>query len=74
MWQRLEFHNREDSPMRKSDAGMAACGEEALCVFDGFEEDTGLTIELCLSHKLNDRYCRTFNFHFLSSRIDTYGK
>ena len=40
VWRRLQPKNREDGPMHKKDAGMVACGGEALCVFGGFGRDT----------------------------------
>lgn len=39
VWRRLEPKNREDGPMKKSYAGMVACGEETLCVFGGYGDE-----------------------------------
>jgi len=42
VWRRLEPKNREDGPLTdKHEAGMVACGDEALCVFGGYGPDTG---------------------------------
>ena len=42
IWRRLKAKHREGAcPMNKKNAGMVACGGEALCVFGGFGPDTG---------------------------------
>jgi len=42
IWRRLKAKYREGAcPMDKENAGMVACGGEALCVFGGFGRDTG---------------------------------
>ena len=50
VWGRLEPQNREEGPVHKIGARMAACGEEALCVFGGFGLETLFTNELHLFH------------------------
>ena len=41
IWRRLEPRDKEDGPMDKENAGMVACGDEALCIFGGHGPDTG---------------------------------
>ena len=42
IWRRLKAKYREGAcPMHKKNAGMVACGDEALCVFGGYGPDTG---------------------------------
>ena len=37
VWRRLEPQNQKDGPVHKVGAGMAAYGDDALCVFGGCE-------------------------------------